>query len=147
MGDSPPSVVGPDLKSEGMPWAELPDGAMRLAHAGGDAVLVVRRGDAVYVVGAQCTHYSGPLVEGLLVGETVRCPLHHACFDLRTGAALRAPALSPLPCWPVARRDGRVFVGEKQERDPLAPVGRARPKSPPESVVIVGAGAAGAAAA
>src|ERR1700722_7579929 len=147
MSDAPAAVGGPDLQSEGLLWIDLPDGEMRLGHVGADSVLLVRRGETAYAVGAQCTHYSGPLVEGLLVGDTVRCPLHHACFDLRTGAALRAPALSPLPCWTVERRDERVFVGAKQERDPLAPVGGARPASPPASVVIIGAGAAGAAAA
>jgi NADPH-dependent 2,4-dienoyl-CoA reductase/sulfur reductase-like enzyme/nitrite reductase/ring-hydroxylating ferredoxin subunit len=147
MSDAAPALAGPDLFSEGLSWNELSDGALYLAHAGADPVLLARRGDTVFAVGAQCTHYSGPLNEGLFVGETVRCPLHHACFDLRTGTALRAPALSPLPCWPVEHRNGRIYVGQKQERDPLVPAAGARPASPPASVVILGAGGAGAAAA
>jgi len=82
-------------------------------------------------------------------GDTVRCPWHHACFSLRTGEALRAPALSPVACWKTERRGGKVVVTGKVERDPLAPsfpiVGDRR--RTPRSVVIVGAGAAGAAAA
>src|ERR1700722_2635989 len=140
-------LSGPDLRADGCAATDLADGAMVLGHAGGEPVVLARYGDEAFAFAAACTHYSGPLAEGLLVGDTVRCPLHHACFNLRTGAALRAPALSPLPCWVVERRDGRVFVGAKQERDPLAPVGAARPASTPASIVIIGAGAAGAAAA
>ncbi len=112
--------------------------------------MVLRIGDDVYAVAPACTHYSGPLNEGLIVGHTVRCPLHHACFDLRTGEALRAPALNPIPCWSVERRGDRVYVGAKRERDPLAPLAplpAGAPRVQPSSVVIVGAGAAGAAAA
>jgi apoptosis-inducing factor 3 len=134
-----------DLRKDGIPWADLADGASVLGTAGGDDVLLVRVGSDAFAVGAACTHYSGPLAEGLVVGATVRCPLHHACFDLRTGEALRAPALNPLPRWSVERRGDRIYVGEKHEHDPLAPTGR--PAKSPDSVVIIGAGAAGAAAA
>jgi NADPH-dependent 2,4-dienoyl-CoA reductase/sulfur reductase-like enzyme/nitrite reductase/ring-hydroxylating ferredoxin subunit len=134
-----------DLTRDGIAWADLADGASILGTANGEDVLVVRAGPDVFAVGAACTHYSGPLAEGLVVGHTVRCPWHHACFDLRTGEALRAPALNPLPCWPVERRGDRVFVGAKREHDPLDATGR--PSATPSSVVIVGAGGAGAAAA
>jgi apoptosis-inducing factor 3 len=134
-----------DLRRDGIAWTDLADGASILGTADGEDVLIVRAGPDVFAVGAACTHYSGPLAEGLVVGHTVRCPWHHACFDLRTGEAIRAPALNPLPCWPVERRGDRIYLGQKQERDPLAATGR--PAAPPSSVVIVGAGAAGAAAA
>lgn len=132
-----------DLAKEGIAWADLADGASVVGKVGEDDVLVARVGDEAFAVGAACTHYSGPLGEGLVVGTTVRCPLHHACFDLRTGEALRAPAFNPLPCWSVERRGDRVYVGAK--RDLFAHSGH--PAASPRGVVIVGLGAAGASAA
>jgi len=132
---------GPDL-AQGIPLADLGDGAMVLGHVGDDAVLVARRGSDVFAVGATCTHWGGPLAEGLMVDDTVRCPWHHACFSLRTGEALRAPALDPIACWSVEVRDGRAYVGRKME-----PTRPQTTSGGPESVVIVGGGAAGNAAA
>src|SRR5262249_32779781 len=93
--------------------------------------------------GATCSHYGGPLAEGLTVGDTVRCPWHHARFSLRTGEAVAAPAFIPMSCWRMEQRDGRVFVREKLE--PAAKAPRASPTPGPG--VIVGGGAAGFAAA
>ncbi len=148
MGGDQGTLAGPDL-TQGVALADIADGGMLLGHAQGEAVLVARRGDELFAMGATCTHYSGPLAEGLMVGETVRCPWHHACFSLRTGEALRAPALNPVSCWKVERREGRVVVTEKIDRAPLAmtpnPVPRSLPS--PASIGIIGAGAAGSAAA
>src|SRR3954471_3485216 len=116
----PTELSGPDL-SAGIAAGDLQDGHMLLGHAEGEAVLLARRGDEIFAVGATCTHYGGPLAEGLLVGDTVRCPWHHACFSLRTGQALAAPALNPVACWRVERAADRVRVTTKTERDPLAP--------------------------
>src|SRR6266540_5889344 len=120
---------------------------MILGHAGGEGVMLARQGEEIFAVSASCAHYGGPLAEGLLVGTTVRCPWHHACFDLRTGAAVRAPALNDIACWTVARRDGKIIVDEKRESARPASVSGRAPASPPVSVAIVGAGAAGNAAA
>ena len=141
-------LEGPDL-TQGVPLAALVEGAMLLGHAGGEPVLLARHGADVLAIGAVCSHYSGPLAQGLQVGDTVRCPLHHACFSLRTGEALLAPALNPVPSWEVEEQDGRVRVTRKLERAPLArsSVPTAHAAREPESVVIVGAGAAGSAAA
>jgi NADPH-dependent 2,4-dienoyl-CoA reductase/sulfur reductase-like enzyme/nitrite reductase/ring-hydroxylating ferredoxin subunit len=120
---------------------------MLAGHVGDEPVLLVRRGDDFYAVGAICTHYSGPLAEGLVVGDTVRCPWHHACFSLKTGEALQAPAFSPLPCWKVDRRGDRVFVQDRKdpvERPRTAGVASAEL---PARIVIIGGGAAGFAAA
>ncbi len=133
---------GPDL-TRGVPVGDVADGGMVGGHVGDDAVLLARRGDELFAIGATCSHYGGPLAEGLIVGDTVRCPWHHACFSLRTGEAVAAPAFNPMPCWRVEKRDGTAFVREKIE-----PAGKARSSSAkPERVVIVGGGAAGLAAA
>jgi NADPH-dependent 2,4-dienoyl-CoA reductase/sulfur reductase-like enzyme/nitrite reductase/ring-hydroxylating ferredoxin subunit len=113
---------------------------MLLGHAEGEAVLLARRGRDIFAIGATCTHYSGPLAEGLLVDDTVRCPWHHACFSLRTGEALEAPALSPVACWRVEESGGKIFVRGKQAAAPSKP--RAGDKAP-QSVVIIGGGGAG----
>jgi NADPH-dependent 2,4-dienoyl-CoA reductase/sulfur reductase-like enzyme/nitrite reductase/ring-hydroxylating ferredoxin subunit len=134
---------GPDL-AQGIALAELPDGGKLVGHVGQEAVLLVRRGADAFAIGAQCTHYSGPLAEGLLVDETVRCPWHHACFDLRTGEALRAPALSPVSTWRVDERDGKLFVREKRARPEAKPHAK---REEPKRIVIIGGGAAGFAAA
>jgi NADPH-dependent 2,4-dienoyl-CoA reductase/sulfur reductase-like enzyme len=69
---------------------------------------------------------------------------HHACFDLSSGEALRAPALSPVECWKVDRGSGKIFVKEKRAQ--------VKPRRAPMTngvgrIVIVGGGAAGFAAA
>ncbi len=100
MGQAETELTGPDL-AKGIPSESLADGQMLVGHANGKQVLLARVGADIFAVAPNCTHYNGPLSEGLLVGTTVRCPWHHACFDLRTGEAVRAPALSPLGCWDV----------------------------------------------
>lgn len=133
----------PDL-TQGIALDDLADGAMIEGHVGDAAVLLVRRADELFAVGAQCPHYGGPLAEGLLVGDTIRCPWHHAAFCLRTGEMERAPALDGLPCWRVERRDGRAVVVDPR---PAAAPPALKDTGLPASVVIVGGGAAAIAAA
>ncbi len=148
MSSEQPKLDGPDL-TLGISLTALADGVMLLGHANGEAVLVVRRGGDVFAIGAVCTHYSGPLAEGLLDGDRVHCPWHHACFSVRTGEALHAPALNPVASWRVEVRDGKAYVTEKVEREPLAPTPNPSRRSTPQptNIGIVGGGAAGNAAA
>jgi NADPH-dependent 2,4-dienoyl-CoA reductase/sulfur reductase-like enzyme len=135
---SPPK--GPDL-TKGVALADFVDGKLT-GYVGDEEVLLVQGESEIFAVAAHCSHYHGPLAEGLVVGNTIRCPWHHACFDLRSGEAVRAPALSSITCWLVEQRAGRVFAHEKREQPkPSAPVGA------PDKIVIVGGGAAGFAAA
>ena len=172
MSEEEVKLSGPDL-TQGVELSMIPEGTMLLGHAQGEPVLLARRGDEVFAIGAICTHYGAPLEQGLLDGDTVRCQWHHACFSLRTGEALRAPALNPVSHWrvelwhseevrdvarqftPVETPVGSVYVQEKfggtvYVREKLAFV--SRPSQPlaagiPATVVIVGGGAAGNAAA
>jgi NADPH-dependent 2,4-dienoyl-CoA reductase/sulfur reductase-like enzyme/nitrite reductase/ring-hydroxylating ferredoxin subunit len=144
-------LSGPDL-AQGVALADIGPGGLLLGHAGGEPVLLARSGEQLFAVAAHCTHYGGPLAEGLLVGDTVRCPWHHACFSLESGEPLRAPALNPLARYRVERQGDRVYVREKLPPAALptlpgAGAGVSTASAAPPSVVIVGAGAAGNAAA
>lgn len=137
-------LKGPDL-GDGVALEALTEGVPFLGQLDGEQVLLVRRGDEVRAIGATCTHYGGPLAEGLVTDDIVRCPWHHACFSLATGEAVGAPALNPVARWEAEVVDGRVALGRRHHPDPLS--ARGRNASAPEPVVIIGAGAAGSAAA
>jgi NADPH-dependent 2,4-dienoyl-CoA reductase/sulfur reductase-like enzyme/nitrite reductase/ring-hydroxylating ferredoxin subunit len=142
MAEEQAPPAGPDL-IQGVALTDFTAETL-LGHVGDQDVLLVRSGSEIFAIDAHCTHYHGPLAEGLVVGESIRCPWHHACFDLRTGEATRAPALSPLAVWQVAREGDRIFVRRKLEQ----PKPRTRgPVDAPGRIVIVGGGAAGFSAA
>lgn len=141
-GDSTPT--GPDLR-KGVPEDQIPDGGTLEGHVDEEPVMLIRRGARIYAVGSRCSHYSGPLSEGLVVGDTVRCPWHHACFDIRTGRALGGPALSPIACYQVERRLDLVAVTGFAKAYAAHPSIGSSPH--PSAIVIVGAGAAGIGAA
>jgi NADPH-dependent 2,4-dienoyl-CoA reductase/sulfur reductase-like enzyme/nitrite reductase/ring-hydroxylating ferredoxin subunit len=145
MAEGHTKLNGPDLV-QGIAFSDLPDGGKLVGHCGDEQVLLVRRGAEVFAIGAICTHYGGPLADGLVVEDTIRCPWHHACFDLRTGEALHAPAFNPLACWSVEKRGDRIFVGEKR-KDAAPKRHGGSPGQVPGKIVIVGGGAAGFAAA
>src|ERR1700733_9353532 len=134
-------LSGPDLKL-GFELDKLIENEPFLGHYEGEAAILVRQGDHVFAMAGTCTHYGGPLAEGLLVGNTIRCPWHHARFNIHTGEAEGAPALNPLSCFNVLRHGSTVAITGKMEADFRVPCPRS-----PSSVVIIGAGAAGAACA
>ncbi len=107
----------PDL-TRGIAAASIPSSGTVLGRVGEDDVVLARVGDRVYAVGAYCTHYHGPLADGLVVGDTIRCPLHHACFSLASGDALRAPALDPIACWRVEQQ-GSMLSYARRSSDPI----------------------------
>jgi apoptosis-inducing factor 3 len=138
MADQQSAPAGPDLSS-GVALSEF-SGATLLGHVGDDDVLLVRSGPEIFAIDAHCSHYHGPLAEGVVDGENIRCPWHHACFDLRTGEPVRAPAFNPLAVWKVEHEGDRIFVREKLTQ------AKPRVKGPVETpgrIVIVGGGAAG----
>jgi NADPH-dependent 2,4-dienoyl-CoA reductase/sulfur reductase-like enzyme/nitrite reductase/ring-hydroxylating ferredoxin subunit len=142
MSDQKAPPAGPDL-AQGVALSEFAGNTL-LGHVGDDEVLLVRSGSEIFAIDAHCSHYHGPLAEGLVTGEGIRCPWHHACFDLRTGEAARAPALAPLAVWKVERDAERIVISEKREQ-PKPSV--KSPVEAPGQIVIVGGGAAGFSAA
>jgi len=142
MAEEQAPPAGPDL-AQGVALGDF-TGETLLGHVGDQDVLLVRSGPEIFAIDAHCSHYHGPLAEGLVVGESIRCPWHHACFDLRTGQATRAPALIPLAVWQVEHEGNRIFVRQKREQP--KPRGKG-PVDAPGKIVIVGGGAAGFAAA
>jgi apoptosis-inducing factor 3 len=153
-------LTGPDLE-KGVESSSIGPGQLVSGHAFGEQVLLVHVEPNWFAVGAKCTHYSGPLAEGIIVGETIRCPWHHACFELRNGAAVCAPALNDLPSYDVAiennivRVTGRRDAGQvraeihrpRSSRIPERVLFEPEPFAGPSSVVIIGASAAGIACA
>ncbi len=105
--------------------------------------MVIRLGAEVFAVSAGCSHYSTSLSTGLVVGKEIRCPLHHARFDLRTGDVLGPPAFNPISCFHTEIKGDTIFVKDKKS----VPIQKLSPKNSPENVVIIGGGAAGNAAA
>lgn len=145
MAGQPDTDKGADLAA-GVSLSAIPASGLLRGHVGDESVVLARSGEEFFAIGASCTHYGGPLAEGMLDGDIVRCPWHHACFSLRTGEALRAPAFDPVSCWLVERRDNKLFVTGKKETAPRPHV-PAADKDRPSRIVIVGGGAAGFAAA
>ena len=133
---------GPDF-ALGVPLASIPDEGVLGGRVGNEAVLIARLEDGLHAIGATCTHYSGPLAEGLRAGDEIRCPWHHACFSLRDGTARKAPAFGHVATWRVDIEGDTVFVREQLHPKPAKP----QPRTPRERIVIVGGGAAGFAAA
>jgi NADPH-dependent 2,4-dienoyl-CoA reductase/sulfur reductase-like enzyme/nitrite reductase/ring-hydroxylating ferredoxin subunit len=136
------AAAGPDF-SQGVKLADIAEGATIGGRVGDEPVLLSRIDGELFAIGGACTHYGGALAEGLASGGTVRCPLHHACFDLKTGEVLRAPALDPLDRWKVEIDGDLAFVREK-----LASPAPAEPRATEVArILIVGGGAAGLACA
>src|SRR5262245_44160321 len=82
-----PDASAPNFQ-DGFLLADVPDGGTVAGRVDDEDAILVRQGEACFAVGAHCTHYHGPLAEGLVTGDTVRCPWHHSCFSLRTGEAV-----------------------------------------------------------
>ncbi len=143
MSDDHEEPKGPDL-SKGVPAKDVPEAGLLAGHVGDEAVVVARVEGELFAIGGSCTHYHGPLGEGLLVGHTVRCPWHHGHFCLRTGEALAGPPIDPVAVWNIEERDGKVFVSEAVEAKNPKP--NAAGKGP-RRILIAGGGAAGFAAA
>jgi NADPH-dependent 2,4-dienoyl-CoA reductase/sulfur reductase-like enzyme/nitrite reductase/ring-hydroxylating ferredoxin subunit len=120
------------------------DGGLLAGVVGDERIFVSRRGFILKAYSAVCPHISGPLDKGIVADGQIRCPWHHACFDLETGEAVKAPAFDALKAYPVEVKGNRFKVGAAEA--PKAPhSGKGDPVR--GTMAIVGGGAAGFAAA
>lgn len=124
--------------------SDLKDGEMKEVSAGETKILLARVRGKYHAVGAHCTHYGAPLAEGVLSGERIVCPWHHACFDITTGNLEEPPAFDSLPCFELKIEGEDIFVCLPEN----APDRRTPPMTKKEAAderqfVILGGGAAG----
>jgi nitrite reductase/ring-hydroxylating ferredoxin subunit/uncharacterized membrane protein len=85
------------------------DKPTRVMHDG-VPILIVRRGDHLFAMAETCSHFSGPLSEGKLVGDSIVCPYHSSRFALEDGRVLDGPAVHPQPCLEIRARNGQIEV-------------------------------------
>jgi NADPH-dependent 2,4-dienoyl-CoA reductase/sulfur reductase-like enzyme/nitrite reductase/ring-hydroxylating ferredoxin subunit len=105
-------------------------------------ILLLKVGDQVRAYQGECPHAGAPLAEGALCHGRLTCPWHKAQFRIEDGGLCEPPALDSLKRYPLEVRDGEVWVGDQPLRDAHTP-----PADDERTFVIVGAGAAGTAAA
>lgn len=124
--------------------SEIKDGEMKEVSAGETKILLARVRGKCYAVGATCPHYGAPLVKGILSGERIVCPWHHACFDVKTGDFEEPPAFDSLPSFEVKIEDDQIFVNLPENApDRRTPPMTKRDAKDERLFVILGGGAAG----
>ena len=99
----------------------LPEGHSHQLDHGEYKVLLTNVAGEVYAVESKCSHFALPLENAALCGHRLRCPFHHACFDVRTGAQLEAPGLDGIATFKVTVRDGAILVADEPTPAPGAP--------------------------
>ena len=125
--------------------SQLPPGTTHVAEVGDYSVLFANVGGEVYAVENKCSHFGLPLDKGALCEHRLRCPFHHACFDVRDGAQLEAPGMDGLRTFAVRTEGQDILVAPEPT---VRPTENYAPAAPPESGVydyaIVGGGVAAA---
>jgi nitrite reductase/ring-hydroxylating ferredoxin subunit len=99
-----------------LPESKLPDNTPTRAMYQGTPILLVRRGERLYAMAETCSHFSGPLSEGKLDGDSIVCPYHASRFALEDGRVINGPAVHPQPCIDVRARDGQIEVRKAQSK-------------------------------
>ena len=128
--------------------SELADSEMKQVSAEGKEILLARVNGNFHALGAHCTHYGAPLVEGVLSGERIVCPWHHACFNVKTGDLQEPPAVDALPSYEVKIQNDQVIVRVPENAsDRRTPLMTKRDTKDQRLFLIAGVGAAGYAAA
>jgi nitrite reductase/ring-hydroxylating ferredoxin subunit len=99
--------------------ADLSPGSMTWVAVDRDRVLLANVEGAYYALSDVCGHLRAPLSRGRLDGYIVECPLHFACFDVRTGALISGPVATDVPTYQVRVEEGTVYVSSRLQACPL----------------------------
>ncbi|HEU5132898.1 MAG TPA: FAD-dependent oxidoreductase, partial [Pyrinomonadaceae bacterium] len=128
---------------------DLRDGEMKEITVDERRILLARVGDNFHAVSATCPHYGGPLAEGALCGTRVICPWHHAAFNIVNGDMEDPPALDSLVSYKVRVEGERIVLTLPEDAEDRRTPTMAKRDVAADSrqFVIIGAGAAGYAAA
>ena len=97
----------------GLPMGELLDNNPVRVDGNGRPVLLVRRGEEVFAIGALSSHYGAPLEEGQLVDGAIQCPWHQSRFCLADGRVDAGPAIGPVPAYEVRLNNNQIEVRAK----------------------------------
>lgn len=124
--------------ADGIPASDLGEGGIIAGTVHGSDVVLVRRAGKVCALSGTCPHAGASLADGIVAHGTLRCPWHHARFDVMSGEAVSAPAFSPLDRFEVIEDGDTIRVGK-----PLPAAAPAKAPAQPGRVVIIGGGAAG----
>ncbi len=129
--------------------SDLKDGEMKEVEIEGLKILLTRLEGRFFAVGGECSHYGGPLAEGVLSGEEVTCPWHQARFQVKTGDLVNPPALDPLAPFETRVKGDQVIVvvPEQSVGTRTPPLAKHNSQADGRTFIILGAGAAGNAAA
>ncbi len=106
---------GPPDATPAMSIADLPENQLKRVDVKGNPVLLLRRGDTIYSIGAVCSHYGGPLDEGKVVDGTVQCPWHYSRFALADGSVKEGPATCPLPAYEAVVKNGQIWIKSRTQ--------------------------------
>jgi len=90
--------------------SELPPGAMKWVVVDRERVLIANVAGSFYALRDVCGHAGAPLSTGELVGYVIECPLHYACFDVRSGKLLSGPVSGDVPTYQVRVEGDTVYV-------------------------------------
>jgi nitrite reductase/ring-hydroxylating ferredoxin subunit/uncharacterized membrane protein len=112
---APPATAPADWTAV-LPLTELAEYEARRVEIDGTPVLVYRDVDAVYAIGAVCSHAGGPLEQGTFDGTCVECPWHQSVFDMRNGHVVHGPATIGQPSYQARIRDGRIEIRHNSEQ-------------------------------
>jgi naphthalene 1,2-dioxygenase system ferredoxin subunit len=94
---------------------DVPAGGLLKVSREGEDLVLYNLGGEIYAIQEMCTHGDASLADGLVADDEIECPLHGACFSVKTGEVLVGPAEQPLKTFPVRILGDAIFVGPAEQ--------------------------------